>query len=313
MGQRMVLAALAGLLGLSACNDEGPPDFGVMDTPLDMGQRDDMGPPVDMALDMTRDQMVEVDASRCPPPVFTNDVARYTADVANPLFQACSLCHSNPDAAPEELTLTGDGATDAAEAATFVEPDCLFDPATCEIIAWHPEAHPGYVEDPLLSAMVGWLEASTTIEPCPDGPPPQPVDMGPTGPPEEVPCEALPPEGADLARSEDYRREFEQPDNEGVSHNDILVGSCARNGTCHAIAAEGDGYWLIEGEDECATNWNFFITQIYIDLLDPRGSPLLTLPRDNRGHGGRSVFQGADDPRHVRLLRWIQNEVNRSP
>lgn len=316
MGQRMMWVALASALVLVACNDEAPIILDAMPAPgSDMAPSPEMGPPgPDMRVaDMAPAQMPDSATPGCPPPMFQNDVANYTANVAGPVYDACSLCHPAADPGPT-YNLSGDPATDAAESATFVEPGCLLAPATCEIISWHPEGHPGYVAEPLLGTMVAWLEASTIVEPC-DTPEPEPMiepDMGSPPPPDDVPCEALPPADADLARSQQYRMEFEQPDAEGVSHNDILVGSCARNGTCHAIAGEGDGYYLIEGEDECATDWNFFITQIYIDLLNPPSSPLLTLPRDRRGHGGRSVFQGADDARHVRLLRWIENEVVRS-
>lgn len=309
MGQRMMWVALSGALWLTACNDEPPilpatPDT-AMTPATDMAMpAPDTAPVVDAA------PPADIGTPGCPPPMFTNDVALYSANVAEPLYNACSLCHPAADPGPT-FNLSDDPATDAVESATFVSPRCLRAPETCDIIAWHPEGHPGYVEEPLLGAMVAWIEASTVIEPCPE-PDPEPEPEPDMGPPEDVPCEALPPPGADLARSQAYRDDFETRDENGVSHNDILVGSCARNGTCHAIAGEGDGYYLIQGEDDCAVDWNFFITQIYIDLLDPRGSPLLTLPRDSDGHGGRSVFQGADDERHVRLLNWILDEVQRS-
>ena len=252
MGQRLLWITLAGVIGLGACNDEGPPLFPDAAVPPDMG-RTDAGQTVDMTVDVSLPmQMPDSGTPGCPPPVFTNDVAAYTANVAVPVYDACSLCHPALDAPADTFNLTGDAAIDAEESATFVDPGCLLNPASCEIIAWHPEGHPGYVEGPLLDAMVAWIEVSTTIEPC-DVPEPEPEpDMGPPPPPDDVPCEALPPPGADLARSEAYRMEFEQPDGDGVSHNDILVGSCARNGTCHAIAGEGDGYYLIEGDDACA-------------------------------------------------------------
>lgn len=306
MGHLKWLAAIT-LLGLAAGCDEEPinpfdalpsPDRGAMEmSVIDVGM-----------MDMTVDAVV--DMSTCPPPTFAPDVDDFDTNVAGPMFTACSLCHQNPDAPDNAFYLADDPATDAVESATFVAPSCLESPETCDIIAWHPEGHPGYVEDPLLTALVNWITLGAMIPPCPDGPDPGEPDVGVDMGPPPVPCEALPQVGDDLAFTDQFRDEFEASDAEGVSHNDILVGSCARNGACHALAGEGDGYYLLEGDEQCYADWNFFATQIYIDMINPPRSPLLTQPRTDL-HGGRDVFRGADDPRHVRLLRWIEDEKTR--
>lgn len=312
MGQYKWIAAIGWLCLAAGCDEPplGPPDMASGD--VDRGVMD-LGV-IDQMVDMRIVDAV-VDMSNCPPPTFTPDIAEYTANIAGPLFNACALCHPANDPAAPTFNLSGMAADDARESASFVSIRCLADPATCDIVAWHPEGHPGYVQEPLRSALVDWVTLGAMIEACVDDPAPGDGGMGPApdmGPP-PVPCEALPQPGDNIASSAQFRSEFEAPDGEGISHNDILVGSCARNGACHAIAGEGDGYFLLEGNDECSIDWNFFVSQIYIDFLSPARSPLLTLPRDNSGHGGRSVFQGADDSRHVRLQRWIENETARRP
>lgn len=312
MGQYKWIAAIGWLCFAAGCDE---PEI----TPTDVAPpMDDRGMEAGVVDPDMGDQDVdaEVDMSNCPPPTFAPDIDDFTANIAGPLYDACSLCHPANDPAAPTFNLSGMASDDARESASFVSTRCLTNPATCDIVAWHPEGHPGYVQEPLRSALVAWVENGAMIEECPGNPGSGRIDGGVVDDPDMagiVPCEALPQPGDNVASSAQFRSEFEAPDGEGVSHNDILVGSCARNGACHAIAGEGDGYFLLEGDDECSIDWNFFVSQIYIDLLSPARSPLLTLPRDNNGHGGRSVFQGADDSRHVRLLRWIENENARRP
>ncbi|MCB9544119.1 MAG: hypothetical protein H6703_16950 [Myxococcales bacterium] len=256
-----------------------------------------------------------------PRSVFEPDPEYFAAEIAQPLYIACGVCHNDPEPRPgAPFTLVRNGPAgltpeqnqlNVAECLSFVD---AADPAGSDLIDWHPNGHPGYIGDgPLKDAIIEWIENGTRIvEPEPGDCGDAGVDGPDGGNPVRPPCEALlGPEGNGGARSQTYRDDFEREDPDGVSHNDVLVGSCARNGGCHALAGEGGDYWLLEEDSECAIEWNFVASQIYIDWLNPLESPLLTQPRDPM-HGGRDVFRGSDDSRHVRLLNWIRAEVVRS-
>lgn len=325
--RRMLAAGV--LFGLMAAGcDEDPITIGPNNTPdgASADMRTDPGPTPDAGPD-------EPDVGRCEPrSVFEPDPQVFANELAGPLYQSCGLCHYDAEprpGAPFTLVLGGPVGLSEAQNQQNVD-ECLAfvdagDPANSDLIAWHPQGHPGYIGDgPLKDSIVAWIEAGTrVVEPDPadceggggdGGPDPGVGDMGSTGPtgPNQPPCDALlGPEGQGGARSMQFRDEFEMGDAEGVSHNDVLVGSCARNSGCHAIPGEGGGYWLLEEVSDCAIEWNFRSTLVYIDWLSPPESPLLTQPLDD-DHGGRDVFRGADDSRHVRLLRWINNEITRS-
>lgn len=317
-GWRLMAAALICGAMATGC-DEEPFNVGP-DRGLDASiGGDDMSPPPDPEPEPVPD------AGRCEPrSVFDPDPDFFAAEIAAPLYTACGLCHY--DAAPRPgipftLVTNGPGGLTPQQNQLNVD-ECLSfvdaaDPANSQLIIWHPAGHIGYLGDgPLKDDIIEWIEAGTQIiEPEP-GACLDEVDMGADGgaPPNNLnpPCEALlSPDGNGGARSMTFRNDFERPDPSDVSHNDILVGSCANNGTCHAIAGEGGDYWLLGEDSECAVEWNYIASQIYIDWLNPLLSPLLTQPRSVL-HGGRDVFRGQDDSRHVRLLNWIRAEITRS-
>lgn len=314
--------------------DEDPISIGPEPTEMGMDDLGTDGPaplPPDRGMDPPPP---EPDAGECEPrAVFEPDPTYFAEQVAPLMYPPCILCHFDPaprPGVPFTLVDTGpDGLSpeqnqlNIDECLAFVDAD---DPANSELIVWHPTGHPGYVPDgPLKTAIVNWIEAgSQIIEPEPgcDDPDPMPgPDVG-VDPPDEgmppppvgprPPCDALlGPDGNGGARSMQFRAEFEEPDFEGVTLNDLLIGSCANNGTCHAIAGEGGDYWLVPGTDECSIEWNFVTTQIYIDWLNPERSPLLARPTMDE-HGGRNVYRGMDDARRGRLLTWIGDEIQRS-
>lgn len=318
IGRRaLVAAALVGAMA-AGCNWDPVPQS------LDAGPRTDMRlDPPDPGPEPEPDAELDMEIAPCAPRnVFEPDPAYFAAEIAPPLYVACGVCHNNPTPTPgAPFTLVSNGPAGLTPEQNQINVDeCLAfvdagDPPASELIAWHPAGHPGYVDDgPLKDAIVEWIEnGARIVEPDPGECSDMGVDGGVDGgPPVRPPCEALlGPEGNGGARSQTYRDDFEREDMDGVSHNDILVGSCARNGGCHALAGEGGDYWLLEEDSECAIEWNFVASQIYIDWLNPLESPLLTQPRDPM-HGGRDVFRGSDDSRHVRLLNWIRAEVVRS-
>lgn len=330
MGRR-ALAAAALLGAMAAGCDEDPITVGPPTSP-DGGMTIDMRVGPDPAETGPPEPEPEPEPDPCEPQsVFEPDPEVFANRLAEPLYMACALCHYDPAPRPGvPFTLVSSGPfgltpeqnqLNVDESLAFVDAD---DPPASDLIDWHPTGHPGYIADgPLKDAIVEWIEDGTrVVEPDPEdcqgggdaGPEPEPAPDGGAPPvgPGRPPCDALlSPEGNGGARSQMYRDEFERADADGVSHNDILVGSCARNGGCHAIAGEGGDYWLLEEDSECAVEWNFLASQIYIDWLNPLESPLLTQPRDPM-HGGRDVFRGSDDSRHVRLLNWIRAEVTRS-
>ncbi len=235
--------------------------------------------------------------------------ACHQAASPNPSDALFQLVDGGPDGlSPEQQRLNFD------ESLGFVDFD---DPPQSRLLVHHPPEFPAYLipGSATYNRILEWIEDAL-----------QPPEMqgaggeggmggvggmdgqggmGGSGP---IPCEGIPPPGDSAGRSDSYRAEFEMPDAEGVTINEMLVQSCGEMGACHGTQAVAGGYWLLDDlDDPCAVQWNYLVSQWFIDAIEPDASLLLTKPRE-RDHGGRVVFRGRDDPRHVRLLLWIENE-----
>jgi len=116
-----------------------------------------------------------------------------------------------------------------------------------------------------------------------------------------VPCDAL-PQGDGIGNA-GFRDAFAN------DINPLLVRDCNQFGRCHGTRGEGGGLWLLPVEDPCSADWNFIVTQHFINPRDLNASPILTKPLgfdsvDNT-HGGAEVFAGTDDETYVAIRNWL--------
>lgn len=258
------------------------------------------------------------------------DLDLFLNSVTGLLYASCSgpACHDaatpNPSDALYQLVEGGPQGLSSDqqrlnfdETISFVDFD---DPPESQLLVHHPPAHQAYVipGSQTHNRIIEWI--ADAVEP-----PAPPEGMGGAGGdggaggqggeggvgeggPIEVPCDGIPPPGNPAGRSQGYRDAYEMPDADGLTINDMLVASCGEMGACHGTQAAAGGYWLLNDlDDPCAVQWNYLVSQWFIDAVEPNASLLLTKPRE-RDHGGRVVFRGTDDARHVRLLLWIENE-----
>lgn len=249
------------------------------------------------------------------------DPALFNETVVTVLYGACGgpACHVSPSLGPnpdDALFRLVDAAPDALdpdqqtlnfhEVLSFVSFDA---PTDSPLLVWHPQGHQGYIipQSATYNRILEWIEDAIA--------PPEPEGAGGMGGVGgmgggQVPCEGIPPPGSPGGRSQGYRDAFEA-EVDGESINDMLVESCGEQGACHGTQGAAGGYWLLADlEDPCAIQWNYLVSQWFIDPLLPDASLLLSKPRE-RNHGGAVVFRGRDDARHVRLLLWIENEFIR--
>lgn len=260
-------------------------------------------------------------------PSIEPDFELFRASVERVLYNACGGCHTAavPTPADPFFTLVDDGPDGLSvdqqrlnfeEAITFAD---FADPPQSPLLVYHPPGFQAYVipGSQTYNRILAWVEDA--IGPGDGGAGGQGGAGGDGGAGDDggspdagiVPCEGLPPPGSPAGRSRAFRDAFDEADASGETINGLLVGSCAETGACHGSQGVGGGYWLVPDlDDPCGRQWNYLSSQWFIDLLEPDASPLLTRPRE-RDHGGRVVFRGRDDPRHVRLLLWIEGEAAR--
>lgn len=255
------------------------------------------------------------------------DPALFQSSVVGLLYSTCSgpACHQaavpNPNDALYQLVTGGpDGLSEAQQQLNFEESLAFVDfddPAQSQLLVHHPPEFPAYLipGSATYNRILEWIE-DALLPPEMQGAGGEGGAAGAggmggdggTGGGEAVPCQGIPPPGDPAGRSNGYRDAFEMPDADGVTISDLLVQSCGEMGACHGTQAAAGGYWLLgDLDDPCAIQWNYLVSQWFIDAIEPDASLLLTKPRE-RDHGGRVVFRGRDDPRHVRLLLWIENE-----
>lgn len=303
------------VLALVGC-DDGPrcidPNGCDMRLEVDV---DDGDPDMDMAVDS------DPDADMAPPPPPTCDMGvpvepgalePFVERVQGRLYVECSACHTPGAGGGAFALVAGDpaGFDDAQhaqnrdEVAGFMDFDA---PEQSVLITYH--AGTGLApSQPLVDALIAWAAppVAAPADDCGDGG--VGPDGGDDGPIEGglVACEALPGPTSELGYSAGFWAAYAEPSAEGPPIDDLLVADCATAG-CHVADGSGDGYWLMTEGDDCATRWNFLSTQWFVRPGDVLRSPLLLKPIE-QPHGGRQVYQGRDDPRFIRLLRWLEGE-----
>lgn len=91
-----------------------------------------------------------------------------------------------------------------------------------------------------------------------------------------------------------------------VEHiNPVLLQQCAL-ADCHAD--QGNGFFLLTDDDECAPAWNYFSTYWYIDHADPPESPLLVRPLvddPQDPHTGLGSLGSRSSCEHISILKWL--------
>lgn len=248
----------------------------------------------------------------------------YQTELEGRLYTSCAAaagCHPFDTVDPGDLFFqmyTGgpDGLDEAQHRTNARDALSLIDraaPRTSELIVHHDGTVNETTPD-IIELVARWIDRIAEDEAayCAPDPEPEPgVDMG-VDPPDGgggdplVDCDALPRPDSDLGYSAGYYAAFIEPDGEGITLDAMLVQTCATVG-CHVRGGSGEGYVLQTDGGECATRWNFLTTQWFVTPADVPRSPILLQPLD-RDHGGRVVFDGRDDPKYVRLARWLEDE-----
>ena len=232
------------------------------------------------------------------------DEARFVEVVLPVLVSECGAgCHQNPVLLDNNDIPNGnqfefdpDNISDSVTEILHPNYASPNDPASSEIITHHIGNAYGEIRDPVKRrAIEDWL-ADTLI----------PKGMGTTSTgSSDVSCAHLPT--GDGIGPPGWFEEFADVINPMfVGTLELPEGFCSGAG-CHTIVGAGGALNFLPATDSCSTQWNFFVSQSFLNLTELSASPLLRQPLGEPGihtHGGRQVFNGQDE-NYILLRNWI--------
>ena len=244
--------------------------------------------------------------------VYLADIASFAQCVAPHLAAACEGCHTARPFEYNSIPAAESPQGHQRNLQSFLQYSSAADPAGSDVLVHHDHMYIP-LDSERYRNLLRWIEARATPPP----PPPPPMGgmmgtggaeamggmmgMGGAAPVETVPCNGLPQ--GDGIGNPGFRASF----GEGI--NTLLVQECNNFGGCHGERGGAGGLWYLPLEDACSSDWNFTVTQLYINPRDLNSSLILTKPlgfgsADNT-HGGAEVFNGTADESYVTLRNWL--------